>query len=250
MKKIPGIQPSMKLIKPLFALMMLVNASQVLALQVLDASQAGQILHARISLDDMTRLAIQDGRISNMHFPEGSLTVVKDEEQGFVVIRARDDKPVSLILTSSSGQTHSVFLTPAAIGMETILIKEKKTLGLNGSTRIPGSTASRQDPQSSAVKQLVLSMARDEKENSNFMVEAVNKDFDLWQETNFHAIDTFTSENMVGHRYMLTNVSDRQMRLGEQEFFKHGVIAVAIDRHVLEPGEQTFVFVVMVRNDG
>lgn len=235
-----------KMRKYLIPLILLLGSSNALALQILEATEEGVIHHARFSRDEMTRLAIQGGRISSMHFPDGRLTVEKDDEQGYAVIRARDDKPVSLVLTTDSGQTHSIFLTPSTMGMDTILIKEKKTVQVaaaNGSGA--GGMA---EPQAKAVKRLVLAMAREEKDLLDYMVEPVNSSIDLWQETHFNMVDKYTGPDMVGYRFLLTNVSGQSMRLGEQEFYKQGVVAVAIDRHVLAPGEKTYVFVIMVRN--
>lgn len=233
--------------KYLLVLPMLLGAQTAFALQVLEAAEEGTTYHAKISRDEMTRLAIQGGRIVSMHFPDGRLTVEKDDEQGYAVLRARDNDPVSLVITSNSGQTHSIYLTPVKMGMDTILIKEKEKKAEIKKTQ--SSIEGRSDPQTKSVKRLMLAMARDEKELRDFVVEPVSKDIDLWQESHFHAVDKYTGPEVTGYRFILTNVSSKPMRLGEQEFYKRGVVAVAIDRHVLASGEKTSVFVIMVRND-
>ncbi len=241
LKKTPGQMRNFVL-----SLLLLAGAHQAHALQVLETGDEGATLHANFSRDDMTRLTIQDARITSMHFPEGALTVVKDDEQGYALIRARDDKPVSLVLTSSSGQTHSIYLTPTTMGMDTILIKERKVPTKSS----PGTEGARANAQDKSVKRLMLAMARQETDLQDFLVEPANTDLDLWRETHFRLLDKYTGPDMVGYRFVLTNVSGTQVRLGEQEFYKHGVVAIAIDRHVLAPGEKTHVFVIMVRNNG
>lgn len=246
LKRIPGMPDrALKWFAALASVM--VVSTPAYALQVLQAGDEGTVHHARFSRDEMTRLAIKDGRIVSMHFPEGRLTVETDEEHGFAILRARDDKPVSLVVTSNTGQTHSIYLTPENMGMDTILVHEKQA-------RAPIQNAQSRDariePQTSMIKRLMLAMARNETQVRDYLVEAVGKDMDLWQESHFHLLDKFSAPDVVGYRFMLTNVSDKPMRLGEQEFYKRGVVAVAIDRHVLAPGERTLVFVIMVRNDG
>lgn len=230
----------------IFFLSLTLGVPHAYALQILEAAEEGVTHHANFSREEMTRIAIQDGRITNMHFPEGALTVVKDDEQGYALIRARDDKPVSLVLTSSSGQTHSIYLTPTTMGMDTILIKERKVPTKSS----PGTEGARANAQDKSVKRLMLAMARQETDLQDFLVEPANTDLDLWRETHFRLLDKYTGPDMVGYRFVLTNVSGTQVRLGEQEFYKRGVVAIAIDRHVLAPGEKTHVFVIMVRNNG
>jgi len=232
----------------LIALMLIVGAQPALALQLIEATEEGATYHARFSRDEMTRLAIREGRIVSMHFPDGRLTVEKDDAGGYALLRARDDDPVSLVVTSSSGQTHSIYLTPAKMGMDTIIIREKPVVPGVGQ-RQAGTPDARADSQSRSVKRLMLAMARDEKVVRDFMVEPVSSDIDLWQEVHFHMADKYTGPDVVGYRFILTNVSAKPIRLGEQEFYKRGVVAVAIDRHILAPGEKTYVFVIMVRTE-
>jgi conjugal transfer pilus assembly protein TraK len=93
-------------------------------------------------------------------------------------------------------------------------------------------------------------MARNERDPDIYSVEEINKEFDLWQETIFTQLDRYEGSDLVGFRFTLKNISSGQMRLGEQEFFRSGVVGIAVDNHVLNPGEETFVYIVQVRTDG
>lgn len=236
-----------KLIIGLLAALLSINTA--LALQTIEAGDEGKTYPATFSRDEITRLAVQDGRIVSMHFPDGRLTVEKDDDQGYAVLRARDDNPVSLVITTSSGQTHSIFLTPSKIGLETILIKEKITKPIKTKS-VQTAFEAKAEPLTKSVKRLILAMAREEMEVRDYEVEVINKDIDLWREAQFKVIDKYTGPDITGMRFLLTNISPTVMRLGEQEFYKQGVIAISIDRHVLAPGENTYVYVVMVRQDG
>lgn len=232
--------------KFLFLIPLLLGTQFTYALQVIEAGAEGQTYHAQISRDEMTQLSVKDGRITSMNFPDGRLTVERNEEQGFAILRARDDNPVSLIITTNSGQSHSIYLTPVQSGLDTILIKEKPS----APKTLNSSSESKSDPQTKQVKRLILAMARSEKDFSDYLVEPDSRELSLWQEANFRLVDRYVGPEMSGMRFLLTNVSTTTMRLGEQEFYKQGVIAVSIDRHVLSPGETTYVYVVKVRNDG
>ena len=68
----------------------------------------------------------------------------------------------------------------------------------------------------------------------------------LWTEARFSLVRLFEGRGLVGERYLLTNVSDQNMVLAEQEFDREngGVLAVSIENHNLRPGETTTVYVI------
>jgi conjugal transfer pilus assembly protein TraK len=217
------------------------------ALQYVDANEEGKTYPVRISLSDITRISIQDSRITNIHFSDGSLTIEKNDDLGFALLKARTGKPSSIVVTTETGLAHTLYLQPVDLPAETIVIRElfkPKTASLK--SKFVAST----EPLASQVKKLVLSMARNERDPDIYTVEEINKEFDLWQETIFTQLDRYEGSDLIGFRFTLKNISSGQMRLGEQEFFRSGVVGIAVDNHVLNPGEETFVYIVQVRTDG
>lgn len=49
---------------------------------------------------------------------------------------------------------------------------------------------------------------------------------------------------LEGERYRVVNQTGRKMELKENDFHRQGVMAVSIERHELEPGEETSVYIV------
>ena len=59
----------------------------------------------------------------------------------------------------------------------------------------------------------------------------------------------YMAGDMVGEKYRLGNVSPSGMLLVEQELYRRGVRAVAVEHHTLMPGDSTQIYVVRERKD-
>jgi conjugal transfer pilus assembly protein TraK len=150
------------------------------------------------------------------------------------------DKPISIFLTSDSGATYALTLQPADIPAESLIIKENKTR-----TTRP-TAAERAASRQAMIKTLLIETASG-RIPDDMEVRETGDDVLLWRGTKFtHDRDWLGMTIAVGH-YRLMNTSQEDMRLAEQEFFRPDVIAVAIERHVLRPGESTRVFIVRHR---
>jgi conjugal transfer pilus assembly protein TraK len=67
----------------------------------------------------------------------------------------------------------------------------------------------------------------------------------LWQGTSFVHVRNLRTSGIRLEEYRLMNIGNTVIRLVEQELYKPGVMAVAVEQHVLEPGEGTPVFVIV-----
>jgi conjugal transfer pilus assembly protein TraK len=56
----------------------------------------------------------------------------------------------------------------------------------------------------------------------------------------------YEGRELVGEKYLLTNVGNEPMVLAEQEFEREDghVLAVALERHQLRPGDSTAVYII------
>ena len=81
---------------------------------------------------------------------------------------------------------------------------------------------------------------------TDIRVEEVNRPIQLWVEARFSLIRLYEGRGLIGERYILTNVSNQNMVLAEQEFDREtgSVLAVSIENHNLRPGESTTVYVI------
>ena len=75
----------------------------------------------------------------------------------------------------------------------------------------------------------------------------VNKEVPLGKEGRLVLLSKYPEGELVGEKYRLTNVSQANMLLVEQELYRRGVRAVAIDRHTLAQGDSTDIFIVRER---
>ena len=75
-------------------------------------------------------------------------------------------------------------------------------------------------------------------------IKKMNQEVTLWEGTKFILTATYQSRNMVGEKYRLHNISKETLRITEQELFRKGVMAVAIENLVLDPGQSTNVYVI------
>ena len=93
------------------------------------------------------------------------------------------------------------------------------------------------------VRSLVAAMALEEPPN-NVEVRATKQEFALWENTYFVMIAVYNERELVGEKYVLTNTGKTPMRLVEQELYRKGVVAVAIENMQLDPGQSTNIYVV------
>lgn len=225
---------------PLLALLLLASNSAS-ALQVLDGVD-GQVLLAKISAKEPTRIAISNGRIKQFVGNEGDLVIQKDTSNGqiFVHPASMTGKPVNLFVTDDKGATYTLLLQPVDIPAETILLRDKQAQ-MNTLSQVE-----RAGSYDRVLKGMVLVMATDDVP-PDVEVKDVDRDIALWREARFTQLKTYLGRDLVGEKYRLTNVSAKPMVIAEQELYRKGVLAVSVEKTSLDPNESTNVFIVRER---
>ena len=94
----------------------------------------------------------------------------------------------------------------------------------------------------------VLVMADDELKDSVETIQ-VNKEVPLWKEGRLILVAKYMDGEVVGEKYRLTNVSPSEMLLVEQELYRRGVRAIAVEHHTLMQGDGTDIYIVRERKD-
>lgn len=203
----------------------------------------------RVPSRELTRIAIENGRLKSMQFLVDELEVKNDVETGVAFVRPKvTDKQISLFVISASGATHELVLQPVeTMPLESIVIRDP--IGKRSTGRGDKSSIEKAGSLDQSVKRLMLIMARGEKDSSDVAYERMQTQLALWNETRFAMTGRYSTRSLIGEVYSLSNVSNRVMKLAEQELFKPGVVAVSIDTHILRPGEQTDVFVIRMQRD-
>jgi len=212
---------------------LLFGSHSVQALQIVDPVE-GHNAVVRISEKETTLLRIENAKIRGMVFTEGELIVDKNEAAGTAYIRPGIlSKPINLRIESSTGALHNLILQVTDIPQEDVVIREP----VKDSRALPAETS-----YANQLKALIVAMANPD--NTKFAPQKKNQPVVLWENTSFVLVATYKNRMMIGEQYELINVGKSQLRMVEQEFYRRGVLAVAIEKMILEPGEQTRVFVV------
>jgi conjugal transfer pilus assembly protein TraK len=203
-------------------------------------------VEVRIAALETNRLAIDGRRIATVvPSVEGALSIKKDEALGalyFTLARPQGTGTVTLFVTDDQGTTYTLLLLPRAIAGEDILITPP-VASASGATS-PKTRAATHDRQ---IKDLVLIMADESASPASGDVVAVNKEIPLWREARLVLVSRLVQGAFVGEKYRLLNVSGAPMVLAEQELYRKGVEAVAVQHHNLAPQEATDIFIVRDR---
>ena len=72
----------------------------------------------------------------------------------------------------------------------------------------------------------------------------MNQEMALWEGTRFVLTAQYSDRSLIGEKYRLTNISKNQIRIVEQELYRQGVIAVAIENMQLDPRQSTNIYVI------
>lgn len=219
------------------------------ALQVIEPVE-GSNSFVKVSAKETTRLVIEGAKIKTMLATDGELTYEKDTDRGQLFIRPIVlNKPINVRLISTSGATYNLILSAVDIPQEDVIIREPFAAKVDrgsssGSFAVAQGKRSGVNPsQGKSVRDLVAVMALEEPPTTA-NVRPADEELALWENTRFVLTAVYQDRGLVGEKYILTNTSKAQMRLVEQELYRKGVLAVAIENMNLAPGQSTSVYVV------
>lgn len=231
------------------AAIFMLAAGAAQALQIIEPVE-GSNSFAKISAKETTRLVIEGAKIKTMLATDGELTYEKDTDRGQLFIRPVVlNKPINVRLISTSGATYNLILSAVDIPQEDVIIREPfaakmDRAGTGGSFTASQSKRSGVNPsQGKTIRDLVAVMALEEPP-STANVRAADEELALWENTRFVLTAIYQDRGLVGEKYTLTNTGKTQIRLVEQELYRKGVLAVAIENMNLAPGQSTSVYVV------
>lgn len=209
----------------------------------------GVTLFERVSRDELNRLSIIDGRIKMMHFKTEELDVTKDDVNGQAFFTPKSDKTISVFVTTQRGATFTIVMQPIPkMPASNLLVQETQpaavaTTAAQQSQRDPVPSVLSAMSFEQAISTLIYAAATSQS-LPGVSERVVNQSIPLWQGTSFTHLRSLQGPGMTLGEYRLANTSQKPMRLVEQELYKSGVLAVAVEQHVLEPGEATPVFIV------
>lgn len=222
-------------------LAMLLLAEPAAALQIVDARD-GETALAKVSRQEVTRIAFERGRIRRITGNTGEFVLEKDDEQGQLFVRPIDPastKPVNLFL-STDKSTVALLLQPVDMPSDSIVIRQARAAS-DAPPRLE--SASRHVRM---VKNLLLALAQDALPE-DMEVREVARELLLWPDTRFVLRRSLVGAAVVAEKFELTNLASTRLELAESDLFKRGVMGVSIERPTLASGESTPVFVIRER---
>ena len=219
------------MIAPLLALS--ASASALQEIEVAD----GRTVTVKVSTRELTRVSMAgEGRIVRVWGLEERMTVEPDTDGGQVFVRpvqTQSPRPFSFFVKDDSGATYTLVAVPVDMPSDAIVLTAAHP------ARDGRGVA---QPYIGALKALARAMA-DGTEPPGYRAVAFGRETPLWREARL-VLERRYEGDLVGEVYRLTNTSGAEMRIDEREFgaLAADIEAVAVERHVLDAGETTTVY--------
>jgi conjugal transfer pilus assembly protein TraK len=222
----------------------MVASAPALALQVVDARD-GETVLARVSRKEVTRIAIERGRIRKVTGNAGEFVLEKDEERGQVFIRPispDSTRPINLFI-STERSTIGLLLQPVDTPSDAIVIREAREA--RDVTTAP-SRVERSGRHVRMMKNLLLAMAEDALPD-DMEVREPERELLLWPGVRIILQRLWLGAGVVGEKYQLLNIGASGVEFAERDLYRRGVMAVSVEQASLRPGEATQLFVIRER---
>ena len=213
-----------------------VNAAQVLV------GKPDDTLTASVSRAEPTLIRIDGHRVRRIFGAEGEFAITADKEAGTAFIKPSTDKPtLTLFVSDENGRTWKLLLAVIDGPSDSITIKGRST----GNVVQPQGKDVTRNQQ---IKRVLLALQSESPSESDMDVRATNEIVPLWTEVLF--VQTKVVDGpLKGEKYQLTNTSANPMLIDERELYRRQVVAIAVSKPQLAPGEHTEVFVISEISD-
>ena len=195
---------------PLLLPLLLALSAPAGALQRIDARD-GETLLAKISQKEVTRIAIDKGRIRKVTGNAGEFVLDKDEERGQIFIRpavADSSKPINLFVSTDRG-TVALLLQPIDAPSDTLLIREATEAG---ETATAATRGGRSSTHVRTLKNLLLALAA-EALPQDLEARLTPRELALWPDVRLTLQRTLLASGVVGEKFELTNHSAADLDL-------------------------------------
>src|SRR5690606_8153624 len=180
---------------------------------------------------------IDGHRIVKVYGTEGDFTAIPDGETGAAYIKPMNDKDlISLFVTDGANRTWRLLLSVSNAPADTIVIEGKKKASQSNHF-------GRDMERNRAIKYMILALGSPDRD-VGMEIRTVNRTIPLWNDALF-ILTALVQGQYSGEKYRLTNISNRQMVIDERELYRQGVVAISVERPVLNPGETSDVYVIL-----
>lgn len=220
----------------------LLLCSNAFAAQML-IPKGDETLSALISSSEPTLVRLEGQRIRRVFGADGEFSIVPDADAGTAYIRPTTEKQaITVYVADHGGNTYKVLLAISNAPADPIVIKS-----LPPRSTAKGKITGRDIPRTQAIKRMIVALEADD--SLGFEANTSNQVIPLWNEAMFVLRKAIDAGSIKGERYLLTNISKQPMVIDEREFYRRGVVAVAVAKPNLLPGQTTEVDVVTEGGD-
>ena len=154
------------------------------------------------------------------------------------------------MFTTSLG-SYSLLLKPADIPSETVIVQlpRLKPLAIDqdqdGEEPPEGSCRSGES-HSQTIKELIKAMYAG-KELSGYFPQKVNQEIAGISGIRETMVTSYRGLYLDGEKHRILNITGKKVDLQENDFYRKGILAVSLDKHSLEPDEETDLYLVVKR---
>lgn len=192
---------------------------------------------------EMTRIAAKGSIPLNIWTVDDLLDSSIDDVTGdyFITPSNPNKKTFSFFVQDESGATMTIIATLQDIPSETIIFEGAK---LRSNYDEMSSGGDNSDSRKSVIRNMMRSMANaDEK---SYLVSDLNEKIPLWKEVDLISLKAYEASKYIGTTYILKNISNETMILGEEEFMDFGssVVAVGLSNNQVKSNDTTYLYVI------
>lgn len=213
-----------------------VFAASVSALQTLTLTE-GATKFVDISQKDLNVIKVPSAAGLKAYTTSRVLDVKVEGDSIYINLLEKSvTAPQELFVVAGTG-TYLLMLTPKGVPAEMVV------------ARIPAETLhdaeqwEKSQDHVSGLKELIKAMYL-EIPPMGFSVTKEKRDATNWIGTQRQVVTRYTGAALEGEVHELKNVSDKPLRVAENEFYDRGVLSVSIERHEIQPGERTTIYIV------
>lgn len=199
-----------------------------------------QTVKAYVAANNKTRLFVSGERISALRGTPDAYTYVNDDRNGQVFITPTPPfktKSFSLFVTTEQGKTYGLILTPHSALSDSIML-----LPNNPINQLPIPTAD----DNEQMIHLLRAMISNTPQPGYTQVKinnAVGKSV-LNHRVRMQLLSVYQGESWQGEIYRVTNLSNRQLKIDEKQFFEPTMRAIVLSTHALIPQGSALMYVV------
>lgn len=192
---------------------------------------------------EMTRIAAKGSVPLSIWTVDNQMDSTQDDVTGdwFVTPMNPNKKTFSFFVQDENGATMTVIANLQDVPSETIIFEGAK---LRTNYDEMSTNSDNSDSRKSVIRNMIRAMANNDERS--YLVSELKEKVPLWREVDLVSIKAYETSKFIGTVYILKNISNETMNLGEEEFMDFGasVVAVGLSNNQVKPQDTTYLYVI------